>query len=750
MENSTLFQKLKNILVSQFRSEEEILDVKKAFTLAAKYHEGQYRRSEEAYIIHPLEVACILADLQADKETIIAALLHDILEDTDAPPELIKENFGESVLNLVQGVTKLGKFSFSSKEQRQAENFRKMFLAMANDVRIILLKLADRLHNMKTLHYMKPEKQKEISKETLEIFSPLANRLGMGKIKTEMDDLALNYLHPEKYIEIVRQVAQSRRSRETMVKTSIQIIEKRLKENEIKAEVYGRAKNYYSIFKKMTTQNKSFDELFDISALRIIVSNVKECYEVLGIIHSAFKPIPGRFKDYIAMPKSNGYRSLHTTVVCPNGRPLEVQIRTKEMHQIAEYGIAAHWKYKEAGSVRAEDKLDEKLSWLRQLVEFQQDVSDAKEYVDSVKLDLFRDEVFVFTPRGDVYDLPKGATPLDFAYRVHTEVGNTCTGALVNGKIVPLETTLKNGDIIEILTSKNAHPRLDWLNIVATSRTKSKIRTWFKKNKREEHIAQGKSLLESELGKSKAEDLLKSGMLLEIAKQLNYTQLEELYAALGYGELTLPKITNRIKKEEKDPAKEDEEVITSKPRYASGKNQQTKQHIEGLDDMLYHISKCCCPLPGENILGVITRSRGISIHKEDCKMLAKIPPERVMRINWSEKSQADATKTYPINFIVETFDRIGVFKDILSKIADQKVNVTYAGVKTRKDDTALIEITAEVASKDQFNALCRALYDVSDIVTVRRQTQFSDNNIKKQMTKQSHYTKHKNRKSKKN
>lgn len=715
--NDTIFKKLEDILNKQERPQEEIGQVRKAFEIAYKFHDGQLRASEEPYIMHPIEVACILAEFESDIETIIAALLHDLLEDTKATEDLIKDNFGITVLNLVKGVTKLSKFSFSSREQRQAENFRKMFLAMADDIRVILLKLADRLHNMRTLNHMSEEKQKEISKETLEIFSPLANRLGMNVLKSELDDLSLSYLHADMFKEIVKLVAQSQKEREDAVNASIKKIQGLLVEQGVKADVYGRAKNYYSIFNKMTIQNKTFKELFDITAVRVIVDNERECYEVLGVIHSAFKPIPGRFKDYIAMPKTNLYRSLHTTVIGSNGKPLEVQIRTKEMHQVAEYGIAAHWKYKETGTQNANTEIDKKFTWLRKLVEFQQDVKDAQEYVDSVKLDLFRDEVFVFTPKGDVYDLPSGAIPLDFAYRIHTEVGHTCIGALINGKMMPIDTPLKSGDIIEILTSKNAHPRLDWLNLVATNSAKSRIRAWFKKYRREEHLSQGKMLLESELTKAKVDEITKSGKLLEIAKVLNYNSIDDLFAAIGYGEINTPKVTNKLKKEEKEV-----EEITQKARFASGKaaNKSTK-NIEGLDGMLYHISKCCFPLPGENIVGVITRSRGISIHREDCKSLSMVAPERIMNINWSEKSKLDTSKTYPISFVVEVIDRIGVFKDILSRIADMNTNVSYAGVKTKLDNTALIEITADVSSKNHYDNLIKSLYDVSDVINVRRQ-----------------------------
>lgn len=715
MGNNALFENLEHSLKEQNRSGNDIAEIKKAFDFAAMKHEGQYRASEEEYIVHPVEVSLILVELQSDTETIVAALLHDVLEDTDTPPETLQELFGENVLNLVNGVTKLSKYKFRSKEQRQAENFRKMFLAMANDIRIILLKLADRLHNMRTLNHMARDKQKRIAKETLEIFSPLANRLGMWKLKSELDDLCLNYLHPDMYLEIAEHVSQSKREREKAIKISIEKVKSQLEDLKIKADVYGRAKNYYSIYKKITVQNKTYEEMYDIAGIRVIVDNERYCYEVLGLIHSIFKPIPGRFKDYIAMPKTNLYRSLHTTVMGFNARPLEIQIRTHEMHQVAEFGIAAHWKYKEKGSITAGNEEDRKFAWLRKLVEFQQEVKDAQEYVDSVKLDLFRDEVFVFSPKGDVYDLPYNAVPIDFAYRVHTEVGHTCTGALVNNKMVTLDTKLQSGDIVEIITNKNSHPRLDWLNIVATNTAKSRIRNWFKKHHRDEHISQGKLLLEADLNKQKLDEYTKSGVLLDIANQLNYTTLEDLFAAIGYGEINTPKITNRIKRLEKV---DEEEVI--KTRYASGIDKKSK-HIDGLDGMLYHMAKCCFPLPGENIVGVITRSRGISVHREDCSSLSSVDPERVMNITWSEKSKLDKSKTYSVSFVAEVIDRVGVFKDILGKIADLNTNLTYAGVKTRQDNTAVIEISADVASKEHFDKIIHSLYDLSDVINVRRQ-----------------------------
>jgi len=718
MNHRLLFDKLSAIIQKQNRSEEEYEKIKSAFNFASRLHEGQYRISEEPYILHPLEVACVLADLQADTDTICAALLHDILEDTDTPPEAISEKFGEDVLTLVNGVTKLSKYSFSSKEERQAENFRKMFLAMADDIRIIFVKLADRLHNMRTLNYMKAEKQKEIAKETLEIFAPLANRLGMGLIKSELEDLALRYINPEKYFEIAQLVAQAKAERDQIVQAVIEKIESNLKSMNVDAVITGRAKSYYSIYSKMRREQKSYQDLYDVTAVRVIVDSEKECYEVLGLIHSAFKPIPGRFKDYIAMPKNNMYRSLHTSVIGPRGKPLEVQIRTQEMHEVSEYGIAAHWKYKETGkSSKVNTEEEQKFTWLRKLIEFQQDIKDAKEYVDSVKLDLFSDQVFVFTPKGDVIDLPADATPLDFAYRIHTEVGHRCIGAMANGKIITLDTKLNNGDIVEILTGKKENPRLDWINIVVTNQARSRIRQWFKKNLREEHIAQGRSVLEQEITKAALEDFTKEGKILEIAKQLNYVSEDDLFAALGYGEISTTKITNRLRVDELAP-----QIKISRP---SGK--KSNRVIEGLEGMLHHISKCCSPVPGESIVGVVTRSRGVSVHREDCKSLRSINPERLLQISWNSNN---SKKTYITRIFIEVIDRMGVFRDVLGKISDNKTNITEAKIRRKNKNFATIEVGLEIYDIDQLNKIISGINSVSDVLSVKRQQSGIVNRIK--------------------
>ena len=704
----SIFQPLKEMLIQQHRPEKDIKEIEDAYIFAAKLHAGQYRISEEPYIVHPVEVAKILTDLMMDKHTIIAALLHDIIEDTGTKPETIKEQFGEDVLNLVQGVTKLGKYQFKSKEERQAENFRRMFIAMANDVRVIFLKLADRLHNMRTLNYMAAAKQQKIAQETLDIFAPLANRLGIGKIKAELEDLSLRYLNPEKYFEIAQLVALKKAERDATIQVLVEKISQILKQHKIKATISGRSKHYYSIYAKMKRQNVAFHELYDISAVRVIVDTVNECYEVLGIIHSQFKPIPGRFKDYIAMPKSNMYRSLHTSVLGPKSKPIEVQIRTHEMHQVAEYGVAAHWKYKEKGSQKANADTDIQFSWMRKLAEMEKDVSSASEYVESVKLDLFSDQVFAFTPRGDVIDLPRDATPVDFAFRIHTDVGFRITGALVNGRICPLSTKLHNGDIVEIMTSKTPAPRLDWLNFVVTKLAQSKIKQWYKKNKREEHVTLGHNMLEAEIRKTKCDELVKTGELKQIAESMNYSCIDDLLAALGYGETTVNKITNRIKK----PADDDQPLITHT------KTKKSKNDIVGLEGMLYYFAKCCTPVPGEPIVGVVTRSKGVSIHRVDCPSLDNVPEERLIDIKWADKG---LNKTYVASIRIDVQDKIGILKDVMIELTECNTNIAYANIKSNPTKKiGIIEMGIEVDNVNRLKTVITKLQSIPEVISVKR------------------------------
>lgn len=699
---------IKEKLIAQNRPTEDIEKIEQAYLFAKKLHEGQYRISEEPYIIHPVEVCKILVDLKADTNTLVAALLHDLLEDTETKPELIEELFSKDVLGLVQGVTKLGKLQFKSTEERQAENFRRMFIAMANDIRVIFLKLADRLHNMRTLNFMAANKQQKIAQETLDIFAPLANRLGIGKIKAELEDLSLRYLHPDKYYEIAQLVSQKRAERELTVNLLIEKIAHDVKKNGINAQITGRAKHYYSIYSKMERLNIAFHDLYDITAVRVIVDTERECYEVLGLVHSQFKPIPGRFKDYIAMPKGNLYQSLHTSVIGPRSKPLEVQIRTWEMHEIAEYGIAAHWRYKEKGVEKAVDNSDVQFSWMRKMAEYDKDMTNAKDYVDSVKLDIFSDQVFVFTPRGDVFDLPQDATPVDFSYRVHTDVGHKTVGALVNGRIAQLDTKLKNGDIIEILTSKQPAPRLDWLNFVVTKQASSKIKQWFKKNNREDHVVLGRNNLEHELTKAVFDEYTKQGEFNKIAKLMNYQSSDDLFAALGYGETTLNKIVNKLKKPQPKALE---------PTFTQSKRKKSDKDIAGLEGLLYSLAKCCSPIPGEPIVGVVTRSKGVSVHRLDCKSLEGIPTERFLDIHWAEEN---TNRTYNTTIRVETQDKMGLLKEIISAVSDNNTNIISANVKANNGKVGIIELGLELDNVETLKRVVTSLQSLPEVYSVKR------------------------------
>lgn len=709
MAEKPIFLEIKEKLIEQNRPSEDIEKIQQAYLFAKELHDGQYRISEEPYIIHPVEVAKILADLKVDTNTLIAAFLHDILEDTDTKPETIEKLFSKDVLHLVQGVTKLGKLQFKSTEERQAENFRKMFIAMANDVRIIFLKLADRLHNMRTLNFMAANKQQKIAQETLDVFAPLANRLGIGKIKAELEDLSLRYLHPDKYYEIAQLVSQKKAERELTVNLLIEKISQDVKNSGINASITGRAKHYYSIYSKMNRLNIAFHDLYDITAVRVIVDTERECYEVLGLIHSQFKPIPGRFKDYIAMPKGNFYQSLHTSVIGPRSKPLEVQIRTWEMHEVAEYGVAAHWRYKEKGSEKADNNADVQFSWMRKMAEYDKDLPSAEEYVDSVKLDIFSDQVFAFTPNGDVFDLPIKATPVDFAYRIHSDVGHKTVGALINGRIAQLDTKLKNGDIVEILTSKHPAPRLDWLNFVVTKQASSKIKQWFKKNNREDHVNLGKSNLEHELMKATFDEYVKSGEFEKVAKAMNYQSAEDLFAALGYGETTSNKIINKLKK----PQAKSIETSFGQERT----RKKSEKDIIGLEGLLYSIAKCCSPIPGEPIVGVVTRSKGVSVHRLDCNSLDTVPSERLMEISWAG---VNTCKTYSTTIRVETLDRLGLLKDIIAAVSDNNTNINFANVKSKNNKVGIIEMGLELDNIDTLKRVVTGIQALPDVYSVKR------------------------------
>ncbi|MGK7874306.1 MAG: bifunctional (p)ppGpp synthetase/guanosine-3',5'-bis(diphosphate) 3'-pyrophosphohydrolase [Xenococcaceae cyanobacterium] len=708
---------------------EDIKLVCRAFNFAYQLHEGQYRKSGEPYIAHPVAVASLLRDLGGDSAMIAAGFLHDVVEDTEVTPEEIEERFGSQVRQLVEGVTKLSKFNFSSKTERQAENFRRMFLAMAKDIRVIVVKLADRLHNMRTLQHLKPEKQRRIALETREIFAPLANRLGIGRFKWELEDLAFKYLESEAYRKIQALVAERRTDREARLEKVIEILRRRLKEIGINVwELKGRPKHLYGIYHKMQRQQKEFNEIYDIAALRIIVEAKEDCYRALAIVHDAFKPIPGRFKDYIGLPKPNRYQSLHTIVVGLNGRPLEVQIRTLEMHHVAEYGIAAHWKYKESGGFSHGQltQEDEKFTWLRQLLEWQNDLKDAQEYVESLKDNLFEDDVYVFTPRGDVFALARGATPVDFAYRIHTEVGNQMKGARVNGRWSVLDKPLQNGDIVEIITQKNSHPSLDWLNFVVTPTARNRIRQWYKRSRREENVARGRELLEKELGKSGLEALLKSEPMQTVAERCNYQKVEDLLAALGYGEVTLNQVVNRLRdavKVQQPPISEPELPSQNQVRNPISTD-ASKSPIAGVEGLLYYIAGCCNPLPGESIIGVVTRSsKGISIHRQGCPNVENVPGERLVPVSWNPTDSSGRFQTYPVDIQIEAIDRVGVLKDILARLSDQNINVRTAGVKTSFGKPALISLSIDIRDRQQLEHSINQIKNMSDILNIRRVSQ---------------------------
>lgn len=707
----------------------------RAFDFAYQLHAGQKRKSGEPYICHPVAVAGLLRDLGGSSPMIAAGFLHDVVEDTDVTLEEIEQRFGEEVRRLVEGVTKLAKFSenFSSKTERQAENFRRMFLAMAQDIRVIVVKLADRLHNMRTLEHLPDEKRRRIALETREIFAPLANRLGIGRFKWELEDLAFKYLEPDAYRQIQELVAEKRADREARLAKITDILKSGLEQSGITyVDVSGRPKHLYGIYQKMQRQQKEFHEIYDLAAIRIIVTTNEECYRALAVVHDAFKPIPGRFKDYIGLPKPNRYQSLHTAVVGFTGRPLEVQIRTLGMHQVAEYGIAAHWKYKETGSSNTQlTSSDEKFTWLRQLLEWQSDLKDAQEYLDSVKDNLFEDDVYVFTPKGDVVPLSPRSTPVDFAYRIHSEVGNHCAGARINGRIVTLDTSLKNGDIVEIITQKNSRPSLDWLNFVVTAGAKNKIRQWYKRSRREENVARGRELLEKELGKSGFEAILKSQPMQAVAERCNYHSVEDLLAGLGYGEITSNTVLNRWREiiKAQQPITDPPEVTvpTASPTSARALREaptptRGKSPIAGVEGLLYHLAGCCSPIPDERIIGVVTRSnRGISIHRQGCHNLDSVECDRLIPVSWNPiDPETNRPHTYPVNVQVETIDRVGVLVDVLSRLRDQGINVRNAQVKTGNNQPAIIDLVIDIRDCHQLEHVFTQIKKMSDVISLRR------------------------------
>jgi GTP diphosphokinase / guanosine-3',5'-bis(diphosphate) 3'-diphosphatase len=703
----------------------------RAFKFADELHEGQYRKSGEPYICHPVAVAGLLRDLGGSSAMIAAGFLHDVVEDTDITIEEIEEHFGAEVRQLVEGVTKLSKFNFKSKTESQAENFRRMFLAMAKDIRVIVVKLADRLHNMRTLQFMSEESRRSNAQETRDIFAPLANRLGIWQIKWELEDLAFKYLEPESFRQIQTYVAEKRAAREERLDKITKTLHERLQQTGIEViDISGRPKHLYSIYQKMHRQQKEFHEIYDLAALRIIVKTNEECYRALAIVHDAFRPIPGRFKDYIGLPKPNHYQSLHTGVIGFTGRPLEVQIRTQEMHRIAEYGIAAHWKYKETGGSNVQTTpQDEKFTWLRQLLEWQSDLKDAQEYLESIKDNLFEDDVYVFTPKGDLVSLSPGSTTVDFAYRIHTEVGNHCAGARVNGRMIPLSTRLQNGDIVEILTQKNSHPSLDWLNFVRTSAAKNRIKQWYKRSRREENLARGRDLLEKELGKTGFENLLKSDAMEAVAQKCNYHSVDDLLAALGYGEITLNLVLNRWREIVK--AQQPATNVIELPSLPSSlkalrdvpatSGRPSDSPIVGVEGLMYHLSGCCTPIPGESIIGVVTRGRGISIHRQGCHNLEPVECDRLVPVRWNgAKENRNRPQTYPVSIQIEALDRVGVLKDILSRLSDHGINVRHAQVKTAFGQPALMDLGIDICDRFQLEQVFIQIKKMSDILNIHR------------------------------
>lgn len=694
----------------------DLSSVRQAYEFAARAHEGQKRGTGEPYVQHPLETALSLADLELDRATIVAGLLHDVPEDTAVSLEEIATAFGREVAGLVDGVTKLSRISWETLEEQQAENLRKMFLAMAEDIRVVLVKLCDRLHNVRTLDGKAAADRKRIARETLEIYAPLAHRLGIWELKWRLEDGAFYHLEPERYQELKRLLIDTRASRERYIDDTIKLVTHELQAAGLKAEVTGRPKHIYSIYNKMQRTGRSFDQLYDLLAIRVLVDTVQDCYAAFGIVHSLWTPVPGQIDDYIAMPKGNMYQSLHTAVIGSGGRFLEVQIRTREMHQVAEHGIAAHWRYKEGG--QADPAFEAKLAWLRQLMAWQQELSTAQEFVESVKMDIFQDQVFVFTPKGEVKDLPARSTPLDFAYRIHTDVGHRCIGARVNSKLVPLDYELKNGDIVEILTSKSAHgPSRDWLSLVHTAHAREKIRQWFKQQQRAKNIARGREALDKELRRLGLGGLsaIPNEKLADVAEALKVPSVDLLLAAVGYGGIGTQTVTGRLGV--RAPVELIPEVAGQAPA-TSGANSSGAVNVMGVGDLLTRMAVCCKPVPGDAIVGYITRGKGINVHRRDCpNVLAENEPERFVPVEWGRSGW----QVYPVTIRVESFDRAGLLRDVATVVSEEKLNITGATVQVNEAErTAVILATVELGSLQQLSRLLIRLEKIKDVVSVSR------------------------------
>lgn len=701
---------------SSYLSQDKVALIEKAADYAAKAHDGQFRLSGEPYFEHPLRVALILADLQLDSVTIAAALLHDTIEDCGLSLPQIEESFGSEVAKLVDGVTKLGKLTFKEpspeakrgQELRQAENLRKMLIAMAEDLRVVFIKLADRLHNMETLSALSPEKRLSIAKETMEIYAPLADRLGIWEIKWQLEDLAFSYLEPKQYSQIARLVAAKRDTREAFIARVIDVLKNEFDKAGIKTEISGRAKHLYSIYQKMqkyAAQGKEFNEIYDFLAIRVIVNTISECYAAIGVVHSLWHPIPGTFDDYIASPKPNGYKSLHTAVMCFGKTPLEVQVRTQEMHRISEYGVAAHWRYKEGAS--SDIHFEDKISWLRQLIDWHRELSGAQEFLDSVKTDIFQDQVFVFTPKGEIKDLPRGATPIDFAYRVHTDLGHSMIGARVNGRLVPLNYSLRNGDVVEIITSKKGKgPSRDWLNLdlgyVQTSHAREKIRQWFKRQNRQENIEHGREMLEKELKRLGLQDIGRDNL----AKQFKYDSVDDFLAAIGYGDVSLHSITQKLAAQQPKP---EGHLPTVKATTSS-------LQIMGASNLLVTLGRCCRPVPGDSIIGYITRNRGVTVHRRDChNVLHEDEKERLIPVEWGEMESL-----YPVVIHVEAWDRVGLVRDISAVVAGEKINITNMAVNEAPGGHTSLDLTLETRGLDQLSRLLARVEAVPGVTQAMR------------------------------
>lgn len=708
--------------ILSYNPEADVDKVREAYDYAEKHHEGQKRNSGEDYIVHPFNVALILAEMNMDVSTIIAGLLHDTIEDTDVTYDDVKERFGEEVAILVEGVTKLKMLSYQTKQEKQAENIRKMVLAMAKDIRVVIVKFADRLHNMRTLEYMTPEKKHDKALETIEIYAPLADRLGMSRVKSELEDLSLRYLDPENYYNLVDMVNRRRSEREALIQSLIDDISKQLKRMGIAADINGRPKNFYSIYKKMMKKGKTFEEIYDLQAIRILVDDVKDCYGALGVVHTMYKPIPGRFKDYISMPKQNKYQSLHTTVIDDNGETFEVQIRTWEMHKTAEYGIAAHWKYKEGA--KKSTSFDENLTWLRQLLEWQKDLKDPNEFMETLKVDFFADEVFVFTPNGDVINLPDNSTPIDFAYRVHTAVGNTCVGAKINGRIVSLSHKLKNGEIVEVITNKNSEPSLDWLSIVASPQARTKIKQYFKVKDRDKNIEKGRAMIEQEAKRLgyRPSEFVRDDWMEDVRQRLKFDNLNDLYSQVGYGSMSVRQVTAKLEEyanEEKRKAMAENVTVEDIAVQEEPKNHRNAGGIvvKGIDNVKVRIAKCCTPVPGDEIVGFITMGRGVSIHRSDCINLKNnMNEDRLIPVRW----EIDEKEMYSAEIEVRAASKNNVLADIANRIHDARLDIQNLSAREDKDHNLIIRTVVRIHHIDELERLLKKLERVENVYEAYR------------------------------